>query len=112
MPILASSALDSTAIAIIRQFDKFAVIFGSTMINPEARPQFSRPAAGRSLPITNPTPPLYTIPVLLLNDILALGVSLFIAWEARLGLLPVFGPLFSLEVTVDFYHHLLWSWWW
>ncbi len=78
------------------------------MINPEARPRFSRPVAGRSLPVTSPTPLLYAIPILLVNDILALGASLFVAWEARLGLLPVFGPLFSVEVTVDFYHHLLW----
>ena len=78
------------------------------MINPEVQPQFSRPAAGRGLPIASPTLLLYAIPVLLANDILALGASLFIAWEARLGLLPVFGSFFSLEVTVDFYHHLLW----
>jgi len=78
------------------------------MINPEAQPQFSWPVAGRRLSATSPASLLYAIPVLLVNDILALGASLFIAWEARLGLLPVFGSLFSLEVTVDFYHHLLW----
>jgi undecaprenyl-phosphate galactose phosphotransferase len=78
------------------------------MINPEAQPRFSRPVAGRTLPVASSLPLLYAVPVLLVNDILALGASLFVAWEARLGLLPVFGPLFSLEVTVDFYHHLLW----
>jgi undecaprenyl-phosphate galactose phosphotransferase len=78
------------------------------MINPEARHRFSRPVAGRSLPVASPKPLLYAVPVLLVNDILALSASLFIAWETRLGLLPVFRPLFSLEVTVDFYHHLLW----
>jgi undecaprenyl-phosphate galactose phosphotransferase len=78
------------------------------MINPEAQPQFSRPIASRSLPVASPMLLLYAVPVLLANDILALGAALFVAWEARLLLLPVFGPLFSLEVTVDFYHHLLW----
>jgi undecaprenyl-phosphate galactose phosphotransferase len=78
------------------------------MINPEARPRFSWPAAGRGLPVVTPAPLLYAVPVLLANDVLALAVALFVAWEARLVLLPVLGPLFSLEVTVDFYHHLLW----
>ena len=78
------------------------------MINPEVRPRFFRHVAGRSLPVASPVPLLYAAPVLVINDILVLSAALLLAWEARLSLLPIFGPLFSLEVTVDFYHHLLW----
>ena len=78
------------------------------MINPALRPQPFRHIAARSLPTASPRPLLYSAPFLLINDILALSAALFVAWEARLILLPIFGPLFSLDVTVDFYHHLLW----
>jgi undecaprenyl-phosphate galactose phosphotransferase len=78
------------------------------MINPEVRPRSFRHVAGRALPVASPAPLLYAVPFLLINDILVLSASLLFAWEARLSLLPVFGHLFPLEVTVDFYHHLLW----
>ncbi|MGD0152186.1 MAG: undecaprenyl-phosphate galactose phosphotransferase WbaP [Thermacetogeniaceae bacterium] len=60
------------------------------------------------LPEIRTVPSLYTIPALVVTDVLALGAALWLAWEVRLGLLPMFGSLYNLEVTVDFYHHLLW----
>lgn len=79
------------------------------MINQEPQPQFyQHQTISRRLPAARSTRLLYTVPALLLTDVLALSASLFLAWEARLILLPAFKSLFFLEVTVDFYRHLLW----
>jgi Undecaprenyl-phosphate galactose phosphotransferase WbaP len=77
------------------------------MINPElqARPPQLSARTGAGI---RGASSLIIVPALMMADILALGASLFLAWETRLSLLSAFKTLFPLEVTVDFGHHLLW----
>ncbi len=78
------------------------------MINPEVKQEIPYQVVRSRLPGVRTIPALYTIPALIMTDALALSVSLWLAWKVRLVLLPMFGSLYSLKVTVDFNHHLLW----
>ncbi|MFA5383561.1 MAG: undecaprenyl-phosphate galactose phosphotransferase WbaP [Eubacteriales bacterium] len=71
-------------------------------------PSFGPGVRNIKLPKPKSSPKAYVAFSLVFSDIAALSVSLLLAWQVRLHFLPLLSPLYTGEMTLDFFRHQCW----